>query len=86
MYNIFLKEGNGGHKFSRCIYLRDNNFEVLRSEITLDKVSIDCVETVKAKPTGNYSDFITYSNTINFASKLLDNSDYQITKWQKLVK
>ena len=60
MYHKFLKEGNGYHKFIRCPDLGDNNFEVLRSEITLDNVDIDCAETVKAKPTGNDSGFITY--------------------------
>ena len=50
----------------------------MRSEITLDKVDYDFEEIVKAKPTRNDSGFITYSNTINFASKWLENSAYLI--------
>ena len=46
----------------------------------MDKVDIECVGTVKAKPTGNDSGFITYSNRINFDSKWLDNSGYLITR------
>ena len=40
--NLF-KEGNGDHKYLRCPYLRDNNFEVLCSKIALDKVNLECV-------------------------------------------
>ena len=43
-------------------------------------------ETVKAKPTGNDSGFITYSKKINFVSKWLDKSVYLITQFKKLVK
>ena len=49
------------------------------SEISLYKVYLEYAETVKDKHTGNDSGFITYSNTINIASKWLDNSDYLIT-------
>ena len=52
----------------------------------LDKVDLEFEETVKVKPTGNDSGFINYSNTINFASKWLDNSGYLINQWQRLVK
>ena len=86
MYQRFLKEDNVDHKFLRCPYFRDNNFEVLRSSITLDKFDLYYKETVKAKPTGNDSVFITHSNTINFASKWLDNSGYLITQWKRFVK
>ena len=44
------------------------------SLIALYNIDIDCAENVKVKPTGSYSGFITYSNTINFAVKWLDNS------------
>ena len=69
MYHKLLNKGNGDHKFLTCPDLIYNNFEVLRSAISLDKVEFECAETVKAKPTRNDSGFITYSNTINFASK-----------------
>ena len=39
--------------------LRVNNFEVMPSEIALDKVDIECAGTVKTKPTRNDSVFIT---------------------------
>ena len=39
-----------------------------------------CEETVKDKPTGNDSVFITYSNKIHFFCIWLDNSDYLITQ------
>ena len=64
-----------------CKYLQDNNFEVLVSAIALDKVDLNCAYTFKAKPTRNSSDFITYSNTINFDSKWLEKSGYIITQW-----
>ena len=44
-------------------------------------IKVECSETVKDRSNEMYSGFITYSNTINFASKWLDNSDYLITKW-----
>ena len=49
-------------------------------------VDLECAETVKAKPTGNYTCFINYSNKINFSGKWLYKSDYIITQWQKLAK
>ena len=79
MYQNILKEGNGDHIFLRCPYLEDNKCEIMRSDIALDKVDLECAETVKSKPAGNDSDFITYSNTINFASKWSDKSGYLIT-------
>ena len=45
-----------------------------------------CAEIVKAKPTGNYSGFITYSNTIYFSDTWLDKTGYLITKWDFFVK
>ena len=83
---ILLKESNCDHKFLRCPDLQDNNFEVIHLEITFNKVCLDCAGTVKAKHTGTYSVFITYSNTINLASKWLYNRVYIITQCQKLVK
>ena len=52
----------------------------MRSTIALDKIDLDCAETVKAKPIGNGSVFITYSNTINVDSEYLDNIGYLINK------
>ena len=60
MYQNICKEGNGDHKFLRCTNIWDNNFEVLRSEISLDKFNLEYAENVKAKPTGNNSGLITY--------------------------
>ena len=53
MYHNLLEKGNFDHTFLRCPDLRDNNFEVLRSEIALDKVNFECTGTIKSKPTGN---------------------------------
>ena len=39
-----------------------------------------CAETVKDKPTGNDSGFITSSNTINISGIWLENSGYLITQ------
>ena len=58
----------------------------MRSTIALDKIDLDCAETVKAKPIGNGSVFITYSNTIKFSVKYLDNSGYIINQRQNNVK
>ena len=80
MYQIFLKESNGFHKFLRYSDLRENNFEVTSSEIALDKVYLKCVETVKSKSTGKDPGFITYSNTIKFSIKYIYNSGYIITQ------
>ena len=60
MYHNLLKEGNGDHKYLRCLDIWDNNFEVLRSEIAFDKVDYERAETVEDKPVGNNSGFITY--------------------------
>ena len=64
MYNDILKEFNGDHKFLRCTNLRNNSFEFMRSTIALDKLDLVCAETIKAKPDGNYSVFITYSERL----------------------
>ena len=79
MYQNIFKESDSNHKFLRFPYLQDKNFEVLRSSTALDKVGLDSAGTVRAKPTVKYSGFITYSNTINFASKWSDKSGYLIT-------
>ena len=50
------------------------------SDITLDKLKLECAETGKAKPTKNGSSFITYSNTINFSGIWLNNSGYLISQ------
>ena len=52
----------------------------MRSAIALDKVDLECAGTVKNKPTGNASGFITYLNTIKFSTKLLYNNGYIRTK------
>ena len=64
-----------------CPDLRDRTFEVMPSEIALDKINLACVENVKTKPNGSDSGFINYSNTINVYSKWLYNSGYIITQW-----
>ena len=66
-----MKKVNSDQKYLRCLDILDKNSEVLRSAIPLDKVDLECAETVKAKPTGNDSGFVTYSNTINFSGKWL---------------
>ena len=66
MYQNFLKEGNGDHNFLWCTVHQDNNSGVLRSAMALNKVGLECAKLFKAKPTGDYSGFITYSNTTNF--------------------
>ena len=81
-YQDILKEGNDDQKFWRCRDLWDKNFEVLHSAMSLYKVDLECAETVKDKPSGINSGFITYSNTIKFSGIWLDNSIYLITKWQ----
>ena len=49
LYQNILKESNGDHKYLRCPDIRDNNFEVMRPAITLDKVDQNCAETVEKK-------------------------------------
>ena len=77
---MFLKEVNDDNKILKCLDIRDKNFEYLRSAIALDKIDLECAENVKAKPTGNDSGFIAYSNTINVAIKSLYKSVYLITQ------
>ena len=67
------------------IYSR-KNFEVLRSATALNKANLEGADTVKDKHTVNDSVFITYSNTINFYGKWLNNSGYLIYQWQNFVK
>ena len=55
IYQTPLKEGNGYHKYLQCPDIQDNNFEIMCSTISLNKVDLACSKTVKAKPTGNYS-------------------------------
>ena len=86
MYHTILNKVNGNQKFLRCPDLSDKNFEVLHLYITLDEINLDCELTIEEKSNGNDSGFITYSNTINFASKWLDNGGYLITQCQQLVK
>ena len=85
MYQDILKKGNGAHKYLRCPDLWDNNFEVLRSEIALDKVDLGCTETGNSKPTRNDSGFITYQKHY-FSGIWLDNSGYLIPQCQKFMK
>ena len=68
-----------------CPDIRGNNFEVLHSNITLDKVDMVFSETVKDKPTEDYSGFITYSNTIYISGIQLDNCGYLINQGQNFV-
>ena len=75
-----MKEGNSDYKYSRGIDIWDNKIEVLCSAIALDKVDLDCAETVKDKTTINDSGFITYSNTTNFSGKWLNDIGYLITQ------
>ena len=42
MYQNILKEDNVDHNFLRCSYLQEKNFEVMHSEIVLDKVDLEC--------------------------------------------
>ena len=86
MYQNILKYVKGDHKCLRCPDLLYNNFEVLCSEIALDKIDLECAATFKAKPTKNYLGFIIYSNAINFDITWLDSSGYIITQWQKSPK
>ena len=67
--------------FLRCPDILDKYFGVLRSGIVFYRINFQCAEIVKNKSTGNDSDFSTYSNTIIFASKWLENSGYMITQW-----
>ena len=73
MYRQLLNEGNSEQKYLRCPDLWDNNFEVLRSSIALDKVDIECANIVKPEPTRNDSGFINYSDTIHFYGIWLNN-------------
>ena len=61
MYQMILKEGNDDYTYLRRQYLGDNNFEVVFSEISLDKLDVDCAENIEAKPIRNDSGLITYS-------------------------
>ena len=47
IHQDILKEINGDHKYLRCPGLQDNNFKVLRSDIAMYKVYLECAETVK---------------------------------------
>ena len=86
LYQKLFKEGNGDQRYLRCPYVRDNNFEVLFSEIALYQVDLECAETFKSNSTVNGSVFITYSNTINFSGEWLDKSGCLITQWQYSMK
>ena len=86
IYKKIVKEGNGYHDYLRCTYIRYNNFEVLCAAIKMYEVDLECAETVKARPTGNDSCFITYSNTLYFSGILLHNIDYLIIQWENNVK
>ena len=84
IYKRLLKELSGYHKYLRCTDIWYNNFEVICSDISLDKVDLVFTETVKSKSTGNYSGFITYSNTIYFSGLWLDKCDYLIIQFKNL--
>ena len=76
IYQRILKNGDGGHKYLRCPYLRDSDFDILCPDIALDKVEQTCGKTVKAKPNEKYSGFITYSNRVYFYCIWLDKYVY----------
>ena len=48
MYQNLLKVSNSDNKYLMCPDLWENKFEVMRSKIALDKIDLECAETVKA--------------------------------------
>ena len=59
MYQKLLKEGNDDQRYLRYTDLLNNNFEFLRSVISMNKIDLECSKNVNTKLTGNDSDFIT---------------------------
>ena len=55
---MILKEVNSCHKYLGCPYLQDNNFEVPRGAITLDKDRAFVCRDSERKPTINYAYFM----------------------------
>ena len=68
-----------------CPDLWDRNFQVVCSEISLYKVDLKCVETVKSKPSVDYSGLLP-TQTQSFSSIWLDNNDYLIMQWFYFLK
>ena len=66
--------------YSSCPYIRDNNFDILNSDIALDKADPVFEKTIKAKSTRNDLGFITYSNTIYFSGIWLYKCGYILTR------
>ena len=85
LHQNILKEGNGYQKYLMCPDLWDRNFQVVCSEISLYKVDLKCVETVKSKPSVDYSGLLP-TQTQSFSSIWLDNNDYLIMQWKILWK
>ena len=49
IYQRILKEVNGYQNYLGFPDLRDNNFEVMRKSISLNKVGLVCADTVREK-------------------------------------
>lgn len=86
MYQRLLKEGNRYHNDLRCPDIRNKFFEILSSAIALDKVDMECAETVISKTTGYDSGFIHHPNKIYYDTIWLDNIGYIMNQWRYLVK
>ena len=81
IYQIIIKKRNVYHKYSRCTYLQDENFEVMHTALSLDKLDLACAKILREKPTGNDSGFITYSKK---SCLLLSNCSHLLRRWQIL--
>ena len=44
-YQNFFKELNNDHSFLQCSYFQDNSFEVIHTDIPLDKIPLVCAKT-----------------------------------------
>ena len=61
IYQRLLKEVNGDHKYLRCLCIKDKHFNIMCTDIALDRVNLAWEEKFREKPTGNDAVFITDS-------------------------
>ena len=80
MYQKFLKEGNGDNSFY-CVQIFDTTtFRFCVQKCHWIKPTLNVHKMLKLNLRYMIQVFVTYSNTINFASTFLDNSGYLITQ------
>ena len=62
IYESLLDNSNGKYKYKNCTDFRDNSFKVLHISVSLDKVKIECANTLTINTYGCSEGYYNESN------------------------